>query len=367
MDMPLEVMLNAIEEAIRQLESRQASSPNKSLIFEMFITGGEPILVWPALRKALQYAKSRLGAVRHVGEVVFTPHIVTNGTLIDDTVAAQLAESETVITVALDSPFNEVRVDASGTPATPSALVGLKRLIKAGHKRTSVNVVVPGETFSQIDRIFGYLEDQNAFKGVTSIQLSPLAPPIQHTEFAEKKLATKRSGYLDPNVCREFSMKLIEYSIRYGLDMKQYGAKVGSLMEQGGARYRCPVAEWKWCVSPNSDVWACHQLVGIEKFRMGNLMDRGWYDSPHARSIRDLFLGRTVESADLCRDCVLSGCCMVFVDCPARSFLEMGDVYLVTPHYCECGKTYLECLFGEHLISLADRGRVAKPPFFHAA
>ena len=131
---------------------------------------------------------------------------------------------------------------------------------------------------------------------------------------------------------------------------------------QGGTQYRCPVAEWKWAVTPTGDVYACHQLVGIEQFKMGNVREPKWYDAPQARAVRERFLARTIDAADSCRACVLKSTCMVFVDCPARSFLEMGHENKVVPHYCKCGKTYLEKLFGEHLLSLFDTGTPAVAP-----
>ena len=144
--------------------------------------------------------------------------------------------------------------------------------------------------------------------------------------------------------------------------MKGYAGKVGAWMQQGGTQYRCPVAEWKWAVTPEGNVYACHQLVGIEQFRMGNIYDSGWYDAPLARSVRDRFLARTTDKADLCKSCILKSTCMVFVDCPARSFLEMGNERIVAPHYCQCGKKYIEHLFSEHLTSLIDTGMITVKP-----
>ena len=268
----------------------------------------------------------------------------------------------THVTVALDSPFNQVRVDLKGEPATPDAIVGLKHLVAAGHPNAVVNVVIAGEQMHLVEEVMSYLESQGAFDGVSSIQLSPLAPPIAHTEHANRGLSARKSGFNVTTECDAFSGKLIEYSGRYDLDMKGYASKVGAWMLQGGTPYRCPVAEWKWVATPNGDVYACHQLVGIDPFLMGNLHDEGWYNQPSAVAIRERFLERTTERADLCQSCVLKSTCMVFVDCPARSFLEMGDEKKVTPHYCQCGKIYLERLLAEQLIALFDTGQIAVKP-----
>lgn len=361
-DMSSDTMIAAIEAGIVQLEKRLQECPVDVPVFEMFITGGEPMLVWENLKVAFTYARQRLAQIPGTTGYVFTPHIVTNGTLIDEAVAKEMVDYKVQVTIALDSPYNQVRVNLKKEAATPEALRGLKNLVAAGHKQTSVNVVIAGEDMPILDDVMAYLENLDAFKGITTIQVSPLAPPIAHTEFAAKGLTAKHSGFNNQGVCESFSDKLIEYSIRYGLDMKSYGNKLGNWLLQGGTQHRCPVAEWKWAATPNGDVYACHQLVGIEQFKMGNLANPNWYESESAQVIRNRFVARTVDKTDLCPECVLNSSCMVFVDCPARSFLEMGDEKKIVPHYCECGKKYLETLLGEQIISLIDSGNIKSNP-----
>ncbi len=360
-DMTRDTMFAAIDAGIRQLEMRLEKAPGVTPTFEMFVTGGEPLLVLEDLLAAFSFARKRLAALGR-DNYVFTPHIVTNGTLIDGAAARALARAETALTLALDSPANQVRVDALGTPATPRAIGGLRHLIAAQHPRTSVNVVIAGECVDKLDEVMSYLEGERAFDGITTIQLSPLAPPIQHTQHAGRGLSPRLSGYSDPRACRVFSEKLIEYSKKFSFDMKDYGKKVGALLQQGGSLYRCPVAEWKWCAVPSGDVFACHQLVGIESFMMGNLHNEDWYDSPASWAIRSRFLERTVLSVSSCRECALCSTCVAFVDCPARSWLERGDISVVPEHYCQCGKIYLEKLLGEQICHLVDHGQPAAFP-----
>lgn len=95
---------------------------------------------------------------------------------------------------------------------------------------------------------------------------------------------------------------------------------------------------------------------------MGNIADQNWYESELACLVRRRFVARTIDKTDSCPDCALSSSCMVFVDCPARSFLEMGDENKIVPHYCKCGKKYLETLLGEQIISLVDTGTIKSNP-----
>ncbi len=355
MDMTKQKMQKAVISAINQLNERQATNFSEYINFEMFITGGEPLLVWDNILSTLKFTVKELKKIQNIKEFKFNPHIVTNGVLITDKIAKELKENDVIVTVALDSPYNEVRINKDNYSATPDAIKGLQKLIKVGHKKTSVNVVIAGEKMSIIDKVFDYLKEKKAFEGISAIQLSALAPPIQHTEYANKGLSIKENtGFNNSSNCLLFSEKLIEYSFKYKTDMKLYSSKLSSNLMQGGNRYRCPVAEWKWCIVPNGDIYACHQLVGIDKFKLGNIDMEDWYTSNQSKYIRKLFTERTVFKADLCADCVLSTSCMVFVDCPARSYLEEGDINKVPKHYCLCGKTYLETLLGEHIINLID-------------
>lgn len=131
-DMSVNMMIAAVNAGIEQLEARLLKDPVEVPNFEMFITGGEPMLVWDNLKVALTYTRKRLSEIPYVEECVFTPHIVTNGTLITESVAKEMVEYKVQVTIALDSPYNQVRIDQVGNAATPSAMIGLSNLIAVG-------------------------------------------------------------------------------------------------------------------------------------------------------------------------------------------------------------------------------------------
>lgn len=344
--------------AIRELTTSLKQTPKETALFKVFITGGEPLLNWSNVKYALDYLRGELQSLQNRTGVktTFVAHIVSNGCNITGEIAAYIAEHGILITISLDTPIHQIRVDSAGRPATPKAIEGLFSLLAAGCKTASVNLVVPGEKIYQVDEMMEYLRAFGFFEKITTIQMSPLAPPIHETVFAGKGKQAKLTGYRAKANCQHFAHKLIEYSDRFSLDMKLYARKLRSNVKQGGFVYRCPGAQWKWCVVPGGDVFACHQLVNLDSFKMGNIhqLDAAGTLGQQMQAVQQKFRERTVFKASPCHDCVLQTICMVFVDCPARSWLECGDLYQVPQHYCDCAKEYLEKIL-EDFISEQER------------
>jgi len=335
----------AIDFTIGEFAAEIVSSGVEGASFELFLFGGEPLLNWGVGRESFLYLESRLRQLEQETGVRITcgTQVVTNGTLITPEIAAFIAEKQLEATVSLDSPFNPMRFFAlDQSSATLAAVSGLKLLLAAGAKKVNINMVVPANCVDRIDDIFGYFASLGVLEGITTVTMSPQAPPIR----APEGLYTDTTAY-DEAKCATFAAKLIEYAVKLGLDMKFYRRKMRSLLSQGGVAYRCPGALWKWCVDPGGDAYPCYQLLGVERFKMGNVADRNLAESMAA--VRREFAERTVFKANPCSDCLLQTLCMPFVDCPARCYIERGNLYDVPSHYCLAHRPYLEFLFEEFL------------------
>ena len=97
-------------------------------------------------------------------------------------------------------------------------------------------------------------------------------------------------------------------------------------------------------VDPNGNIYPCHQFVGIDDWKMGNL-----YDGSFNNDIKSLFAATHVYSKQGCRDCWAKFFCSG--GCNANSFIYEGDVRKPHRLSCEMQKKRLECA----LALAADR------------
>ncbi len=89
-------------------------------------------------------------------------------------------------------------------------------------------------------------------------------------------------------------------------------------------------------VEPHGDIYPCHQFVGIEQWKMGNL-----YDGTFNDDIKTYFSKVHVYSKEGCRSCWAKFFCSG--GCNANSFIYEGDVKKPYKIACEMQKKRLEC------------------------
>jgi len=105
---------------------------------ELAFFGGEPLLEWPLARRLLAFAREG-GPVR--------PRLTTNGSRVDEALAAELVELEVEVALSIDGlpeVHDAERRTAGGQPTSRRALRALEALLGAGATPTVVSVVRPG-------------------------------------------------------------------------------------------------------------------------------------------------------------------------------------------------------------------------------
>lgn len=346
-DMTEDTMFNHIMKAVDLLEERivnnEMSGDEVSLHF--FITGGEPFINGDNLLNALLRGKKAFEemAVRYSKSSYFNVQIVTNGILIREDQIPKIKELNALITISFDTPYNENKIDRLGNSHREEQIRNFHMLIDNGHKRVSANLCVSADYVDDLDRIMDYLDQRGIVAKASSIQMSPMSPPIHASEnFVEKNKNTKISSFKTlPHTAEKFSQKLIDFSEKYGIDMKLYKRRMTALIQQGGLLLRCCILNNKWCIMPSGDIYTCHMLGGIEDFKVGHISDPDWRKSEKYKELSERFYNRLTYNLTPCKDCVLQTICINFIDCPARDLLENGDLDIVGDHQCQCAKSYL--------------------------
>ena len=89
-------------------------------------------------------------------------------------------------------------------------------------------------------------------------------------------------------------------------------------------------------VTPDGEVYPCHQFVGMEQWKMGNIFD-GTIDN----KIKDYFAKTHIYSKDGCSECWARFYCSG--GCNANSFQYEGDVQKPNRLACAMQKKRIEC------------------------
>ena len=89
-------------------------------------------------------------------------------------------------------------------------------------------------------------------------------------------------------------------------------------------------------ITPDGDIYPCHQFVGIEDFKMGNL-DEGTFN----QEMKSYFAGSHVYSKPECKKCWAKFYCSG--GCNANNYIYEGDIHNAHKLSCEIQKKRLEC------------------------
>ena len=101
-------------------------------------------------------------------------------------------------------------------------------------------------------------------------------------------------------------------------------------------------------VTPDGDIYPCHQFVGIEEWKMGDI-----FSDKIDQKIKDYFAGIHIYSKENCGNCWARFYCSG--GCNANSFIYEGDVKKSHKLSCELQKKRIECA-----IALAAAGKDAE-------
>lgn len=106
----------------------------------------------------------------------------------------------------------------------------------------------------------------------------------------------------------------------------------------------CAIKKFKGCgcgneyvaVTPNGDIYPCHQFVGQDEFKMGNLNDNTF-----SQTLKNKFSSNNIYSKDECKKCWAKYFCSG--GCSANNFNFEKNIN--TPHKisCDLQKKRLEC------------------------
>ena len=305
---------------------------------EVDFFGGEPLMNWETVKELVRYARSR--EVETGKHFRFT--LTTNGLLIDDDVIDFCNKEMHNVVLSLDGRkeiHDRWRVDYAGNGSWERVVPKFQKLVAA---RGGRGYYMRG-TFTHANPDF--LRDIKAMLdlGFTELSMEPVvAPPGGPNALTEDDIPVVLRQY------EELALLMLERE-RAGKPFSFYHYMID--LTGGPCIYKrvsgCGSGTEYMAVTPAGELYPCHQFVGEERFRLGDV--RRGVTNP---AVQAEFAACNVYAKPACRDCWARLYCSG--GCAANAWHAAGSVNSVYETGCELFKKRMECAI---MLAVARLGR----------
>ena len=294
---------------------------------EVDFFGGEPLMNFEVTKQLVAYARER---EKECGKH-FRFTLTTNGMLIDDDVIDFANRECHNVVLSLDGRkevHDRYRVDYAGNGSWDRIVPKFQKLVNA---RGGKNYYMRG-TFTHANPDFLNDIKEMLRLGFTELSMEPVVcakddPSAltdedikivmkQYEELAELMLEREREG-------KPFTF------YHYMLDLKDGPCVYKRISGCGSGTEYMAVTPW-------GDLYPCHQFVGDESFKLGNI-----YDGVVNTEVQKQFADCNVYTKPECRDCWAKLYCSG--GCAANAFHATGSVNGVYEAGCTLFRKRMEC------------------------
>ena len=301
------------------------SGTRRNLEVDFF--GGEPLMNFDVVKQLVAYARS----IEKEKNKNFRFTLTTNGVLVDDDVIEFSNREMSNVVLSLDGRkevHDRYRVDYAGNGSWEKIVPKFQKFVNA---RGGKNYYMRG-TFTHANPDF--LEDIKTMLdlGFSELSMEPVVAasddPAALTE-ADKPVVMKQYEDL---------AKLMLERDKEGKPFTFYHYMID--LKGGPCIYKrisgCGSGTEYMAVTPWGDLYPCHQFVGDEKFKLGDI-----WSGVNNKKIQDEFASCNVYAREECRDCWARLYCSG--GCAANAYHATGSVKGVYKYGCDLFKKRMEC------------------------
>lgn len=297
-------------------------------ILEMDFFGGEPLLNLGVVKQTVEYAKSE--GEKAGKKFLFT--LTTNGVLLNEETAKWLNDEMENVVLSVDGRrevHDGVRKTVNGKGSYDVIIDNIKRFVKM---RGDKHYYVRG-TFTNKNLDFGNDVTTLADEGLTQISLEPVVlDKNDELYISEKDL---------PAIKDEYRRLAREYLRRKNAGEPLFNFFHFNIDLEGGVCLKkrisaCGAGNEYFSVTPNGDIFPCHQFASNPSYKMGSVFE-GKIDE----SIRKIFKNACLYTKEKCKDCFAKYHCSG--GCAANNINFNGDIDKPYEITCEMMKARMEC------------------------
>ena len=301
------------------------SGTRRNLEVDFF--GGEPLLNFEVVKDLVKYARS----IEKEKGKNFRFTLTTNGVLIDDDVINFANREMSNVVLSLDGRkeiHDRFRVDYAGKGSFDRIVPKFQRLVEA---RGGKNYYMRG-TFTHANPDF--LEDIKAMLDLGFNELS--MEPVVCAEGDPSELTDEDIKI----VCEQYE-RLAELMLERHKEGRPFTFYHYMIDLKGGpCIYKrisgCGSGTEYMAVTPWGDLYPCHQFVGDESYRLGDI-----YVGVTNKEKQAEFAACNVYAKEECRDCWAKLYCSG--GCAANAYHATGSVTGIYKKGCELFKKRMEC------------------------
>lgn len=301
------------------------SGTRRNLEVDFF--GGEPLMNFDVVKKLVEYARS----IEKEKGKNFRFTLTTNGVLVDDDIIDFANKEMSNVVLSLDGRkevHDRYRVDYQGRGSYDIIVPKFQKFVKA---RGGKNYYMRG-TFTHANPDF--LEDIKTMLNLGFTELS--MEPVVAAEGDEAALTEEDK----PVVMKQYE-ELAELMLKRDKEGKPFTFYHYMIDLAGGpCIYKrisgCGSGTEYMAVTPWGDLYPCHQFVGDEKFKLGDI----WHGVEN-KEIQNEFASCNVYARSECRDCWARLYCSG--GCAANAYHATGSVKGVYKYGCDLFKKRMEC------------------------
>ncbi len=312
------------------------SGTRRNLEVDFF--GGEPLMNFDVVKQLVAYARSV--EKEHGKNFRFT--LTTNGILVDDDVIDFANREMSNVVLSLDGRkeiHDRYRVDYAGNGSWERIVPKFQKLVEA---RGGKNYYMRG-TFTHANPDF--LKDIQVMLdlGFNELSMEPVVcAPGDPSELTEADLPIVLDQY-------EKLAELMLERERAGKPFTFYHYMID--LTGGPCIYKrisgCGSGTEYMAVTPWGDLYPCHQFVGEDKYKLGNI-----WDGVTNTEAQNEFACCNVYSREECRDCWARLYCSG--GCAANAYHATGSVKGVYKYGCELFRKRMECAIMVQVAKMAD-------------
>ena len=301
------------------------SGTRRNLEVDFF--GGEPLMNFQVVKDLVAYARS----IEKEKGKNFRFTLTTNGVLVDDDVIAWANQECHNVVLSLDGRkeiHDRFRVDYAGNGSWEKIVPKFQKFVEA---REGKGYYMRG-TFTHANPDF--LTDIQTMLDLGFSELS--MEPVVCAEDDPSSLTEE-----DLTVVMDQYERLAELMLQRDKEGKPFTFYHYMIDLTGGpCIYKrisgCGSGTEYMAVTPWGDLYPCHQFVGEEKFKLGNI-----YDGVTNHAIQAEFAGCNVYAHPECRDCWARLYCSG--GCAANAYHATGSVTGVYEKGCRLFRKRMEC------------------------
>lgn len=319
--MSVETAKKAIDYVIKR------SGPRKNIEIDLF--GGEPTLIMDTIKEIIKYARDN--EAKWNKNIRFT--MTTNATLLNDEMMEFMDKEMGNIILSLDGRKevnDKVRIKADGSGSYDDILPNIKKMIS---KRTKGKTYYVRGTFTR-DNVDFYEDVVSMLnEGFREISIEPVVLEEGHP------LAIREEDL--PEIFDNYDKLYNEMARRKREGKDEFTFYHFNIDLQGGP---CVYKRISGCgsgfeyvaITPQGDVYPCHQFVGKEEYKLGSIFDDTY----------DAELGKKFKKAHIynkpkCRECWARFYCSG--GCQANNVNFNGDMNIPYEIGCKMQKKRIEC------------------------